>query len=152
MKKIFLVLICIICFAPAVFAEKLVIKITPIQEISTHHDEVDVEDWIKFKVVNDVYYKNKLFITKNTVVTGIVDSVHENGLFADNAEIIFVEFKLRDVNNKLTTIKYPLHLNRKNSICYCFADKIAKNIGVIFKGNEILIKPETITYNLILNK
>lgn len=152
MKRLFLILVCIICFAPAVFAEKIVMKITPIQEISTHHDEVEVEDWIKFKVVNDVYYKNKLYIAKDTVVTGIVDSVHENGLFADNAEITFLEFKLRDANHKLMTVKYPLHLNRKNSVCYCFADKMAKNVGVIFKGNEILIKPETTTYNIILDK
>lgn len=152
MKKIFFVLICLVCFAPAVFAEKVVVKITPIQEISTHHDEVEVEDWIKFKVVNDVYYKDKLYIAKDTVVTGIVDKVHENGLFADNAEITFWEFKVRDVNHKLITIKYPLSLSRKNSVCYCFMDKLAKNVGVIFKGNEILVKPETTTYNLLLNK
>lgn len=152
MKKIIFVLMCLIFSVQTAVAEKLVLKITPIQEISTKNDEVEVEDWIKFKTVNDVFYNNKLYIKKGAIVIGIVNSVHENGLIADNAQIDFSEFKVKDVNNKLVTIKYPLVLNRKNSVCYNFADKVKKYFGVAFMGNEIYIKPETTTYNLIFNK
>jgi len=133
-------------------AEKLPIKITPLQVISTHHDEIEVEDWIKFKVVNDVYYNENLYIKKNTVVTGIVDSVHENGIIADNAEIVFKQFALRDVNNKLVKLNYTLTLNRDNAECYGLGYKIKKYIGFIFKGNEIYVKPETTIYNIFLEK
>lgn len=152
MKKIILFLICIIFVPQIAFAEKIPVKITPIQEISTFNDAVEVGDWIKFKVVNDVYYGNNLYIKKDTIVTGIVENLHENGLIADNAEIYFQEFKLRTVDGKLITIKYPLYLNRSNSVCYNFLDKAKKYVGVIFKGNEVYIKPYTTTYNLILNK
>lgn len=152
MKKLFLILCLLIFSAQVANAEKLPIKITPAQVISTNHDEIEVGDWIKFKVVNDVYYKENIYISKNTIVTGIVDSVHENGIIADNAEIVFKQFALRDVNNKLVKINYTLILTRDNAECYGFGYKIKKYIGFIFKGNEIYIKPETTTYNLFLEK
>ncbi len=152
MKKLFLIFFVIMLSTQTANAEKLPIKITPAQVISTHHDEIEVEDWIKFKVVNDVYYNEKLYIKKDTIVTGIVDNVHENGIIADNAEIVFKQFVLRDVNNKLVKINYTLTLNRDNAECYGLGYKIKKYIGFIFKGNEIYVKPETTTYNLFLDK
>ena len=151
MKQVFLIFCLLIFGAQNANAEKLPIKITPTQLISTHNDEIEVGDWIKFKVVNDVYYKENLYIKKDTQVTGIVDSVHENGIFADNAEIVFKQFALRDVNNKLINFNHTLTLNRDNAECYGLGGKIKKNIGFIFKGNKIYVKPDT-TYNLFLDK
>lgn len=152
MKKIILILCILVFSAQIANAEKLPIKITPAQVISTHHDETEVGDWIKFKVVNDVYYNEKIYINKDTVVTGVVDSIHDNGIIADNAEIVFKQFSLRNVNNKLIKINYTLTLNRDNADCYGLGYKIKKYIGFVFKGNEIYVKPETTTYNLFLEK
>ena len=152
MKKLILSAIMIFISAQIAFAEKLPIKITPTQVISTHHDEIEVGDWIKFKVVNDVYYKENVYIKKDTIVTGIVDSVHENGIIADNAEITFKQFAFRDANNKLVKFNYNLILNRDNADCYGLGYKIKKYIFFVIKGNEIYIKPETTTYNLFLEK
>lgn len=152
MKKIILILCILVFSAQIANAEKLPVKITPAQVISTHHDETEVGDWIKFKVVNDIYYNEKLYINKNTIVTGIVDSVHDNGILADNAEIVFKHFSLRDVNNKLVKINYTLTLNRDNADCYGLGYKIKKYSGFIFKGNEIYVKPETTIYNIFLEK
>jgi len=152
MKKILLVVFIFFVSAQIVFAEKLPVKITPVQEISTFHDEVEVGDWIKFKVVNDVYYNEKIYIKKDTPVTGIVDSVHENGMIADNAEIVLKKFIFRDIQNNLIELNYNLILNRDNSVCYSVGHKLKKYVGFMFKGNEIYIKPETTAYNLFLNK
>lgn len=152
MKKVVLILCLLVFSAQIANAEKLPVKITPAQVISTHHDETEVGDWIKFKVVNDIYYNEKLYINKDTIVTGIVDSVHDNGIVADNAEIIFKTFMLRDVNNKLIKINYTLTLNRDNAVCYGLGYKIKKYIVFVFKGNEIYLKPETATYNIFLEK
>lgn len=152
MKRILLSIICLIMFAPIASAEKLSIKITPTQLISTHQNEVEVGDWVKFKTVNDIYYKNNLFIKKDTPVVGVVDSVHENGLIADNAEITFKTFYVRNTSNVLVKINYPLTISRKNSICKGLGDKTVKYVGVIFRGNEIKVEPESITYNLFLEK
>lgn len=152
MKKLLLTLFFIIFSTQAVFAEKIPITITPAQEISTKKNEIEIGDWIRFKVVNDIYYNNKIYINKDTIVTGIVDSVHENGIVADNAEIVFKKFILRNCQNKLIEINYTLILNRENSVCYNFKDKIAKYFGALFKGNEIYIKPESTNYNIFLTK
>lgn len=152
MKKLFLILCLLFFSAQIANAEKIPINITPIQVISTHNDKIEVGDWIKFKVVNDIYYNEKIYINKDTIITGIVDSVHENGIIADNAEVVFKQFALRDVNNKLIKINYTLTLNRDNAECYGLGYKIKKYIGFIFKGNEIYVKPEITTYNLFLEK
>ena len=152
MKKIIFILCLLIFSTQTAFAEKIPVKITPIQIISTHNDEIEVGDWIKFKVLNDVYCNDNIYINKDTIVTGIVDNVHENGIIADSTEIVFKKFMLRNANNDLITINYTLILSRDNALCYSFWDKLARYIGVIFRGNEIRIKPETTTYNIFLNK
>jgi len=152
MKKLLFLVLIIIFIVQSANAEKLPIKITPIQEISTCKDEIEVGDWVKFKVLNDVYYNENIYIQKDTVVTGVVDSVHENGIIADNAEIKFKKFMLRDVKNNLLTINHTLVLNRDNFECYKFLDKMTKYVGFIFKGNEVYVKPETTVYNLFLEK
>ena len=152
MKKLFISLICLLIFAPIANAEKLAIKITPTQIISTHNNEVEVGDWIKFKTVNDVFYKNKLLIKKDTPIVGVVDHVHENGLVADNAEIIFQTFYVRNVEKNLIKFNYPLYIGRRNSVCKTFGDKVKKYFLVIFKGNEVDVQPESTVYNLFLYK
>ncbi len=152
MKKLLFLIMFAILFMPCAKAEKLPIKITPTQLISTHHNEVEVGDWIKFKVVNDVFYKNKLYIKKDTQVIGVVDQLHENGYAADNAEIVFDHFFVRNVGNELIKINYTLTLNRDKFECEGLGDRIVKYIGVIFRGNEIKVLPESAQYNIFLTK
>ena len=153
MKKIIILLLFIIFSTQIVQAsEKIPVKITPAQVISTHHDEIEVGDYIKFKVVNDVYYKDRLYIKEGSIVLGMVSNIHENGYFFDNAEIIITPFKVKTVCNTVITIKSTITLNRKDFVCKKFGDKTVKYAGVAFRGNEIKIEPETVEYNLFLIK
>lgn len=153
MKK-FAILFTLIMFTcqTAISAEKIPVKITPVEIISTHHDEVEVGDNIKFRVINDVYYQNKIYIKKDSTVLGTISNVHENGYFCDNAEIIITPFKLRTTDNKVITINSTIIINRKDFVCKNFGDRIVKYFGVIFRGNEIKIEPNSIDYNLFLVK
>ena len=152
MKKIFLILFIILTIAPCARAEKYPVKITPAQIISTHHDAIQSGDWIRFKTVNDVYVNNQLYIAKNTPVIGIVDQIHQNGFYIDNAEIKFERFITKTVTNKRVEINQTLYLNRKDYLTKSFGDKIVKYIGVVFRGSEILIEPESMVYNIFLEK
>jgi len=135
-----------------VFAVEIPVKITPTQVISTLHDEVEVGDYFKFKVTDDVYYNEILYIPKGTIVVGIVSNIHENGYFCDNAEIIITPFKVKTFNNKVITINSTLTLNRKDFVCKNIGDKIVKYVGVVFRGNEIKIEPNSAEYNIFLVK
>ncbi len=75
-KVIFMFLLFV--FAVPAYAEKIPVKIAPVQIISTNHDEIEVGDKITFEVVNDVYKDNKLFIKKGSTVKGTIDFVHPN--------------------------------------------------------------------------
>ena len=71
---------------------------------------------------------------------------------ADNAEIIFQTFYVRNVEKNLIKFNYPLYIGRRNSVCKTFGDKVKKYFLVIFKGNEVDVQPESTVYNLFLYK
>lgn len=142
MKNFLLILTMILLGTNAVFAEKIPLKITPAQDISTAYDEVEVFDPIKFKVIKDVYYKNKVLIAKDTFVIGIVDFVSENGWMCDNAQLQFKNFKTKDTNNNIINLESPITLDGFKLI-ETKANRKAQffnYIGVVVRGKEVDIK------------
>lgn len=142
MKKIILLLTLILISTNAVFAERIPVKIMPAQDISTAYDEIQIHDPLKFKIVNDVYYKNKILIKKDTFIIGTVDYVMENGWAYDNALIQIKDFKTKDVNdnliqlnNNITLDGFELLKTKGKRIPQFF-----NYIGVIVRGKEVDIK------------
>lgn len=152
-KLLYSLFICILFAMPA-FAEKIPVKITPIQQISTNDDnnQIVVGDWIKFQVVNDVYLNNKLFIQKYSAVTGVVDFVHQNGWAGDSAEVWFSTFYLTGINGKSFSVSYPLKIKgiceEHNAIKQAFAYYILR----LVRGAEIFIEPDTKIYNIFIEQ
>lgn len=153
MKKILslFIFIAILYHCPA-FAEKIPIRITPAQIISTHHDEVMLNDWIEFEAVSDVYKDKKIYIKEGTPVIGVVDFVHENGFENDLAEIKFQTFYVNDIDNNKIKINYPLTLNQRVVVKDNFKKLIKLNIASFFRGAEILVEPDTKTFNIFMEK
>lgn len=156
-KKIISVLFLLLFIVLPSYAEKVPVKISPIQVISTNHDEIEVGDWIKFTTVNDVYVNDNLYIKKNTDIIGIVDFIHNNGWGGDSAEVVFKTFYTKDVNNNKVTISYPLDINGNwemtNTIRSASTHSLGSVIpcvGFIFRGAEIYIEPDTKVFNLFI--
>lgn len=151
-KKILFFILFLLCLQVPVRAEKIPVKIAPIQVISTKHDEVEVGDWINFEVVKDVYMNDNLFIKKGTDLIGIVDYVHPNGWAGDCAQITFKTFKTSNSENQKVEIPCTLVLEGNseaaNGIRY-FASYL---LGNIFRGPEIFIEPDTKIYNIFIVK
>jgi hypothetical protein len=156
------------CLALPVFAEKIPIKIEPIQVISTDHDEIEVGDWINFQTIDDIYVNDKLYIEKGTKVAGVVDFIHPNGWGGDSADIVFKTFYTIDVDNTKIKIDSPLEINGNSE-----AANQARSVGVneagnitsflirspfivyvsfIVRGAEINIEPDTKIYNLFIER
>lgn len=151
-KKIIYILFILIFTTLPSYAEKIPVKITPIQVISTKHDEIEVGDWIKFVTVNDVYLDDNLYITKNTDVIGIVDHVHPNGWTGDSAQIYFKNFYATDVNKKKVTISYPLDISGKVEMATKFREMAAYFLLFIIRGSEICIEPDTQVFNIFIER
>ncbi len=143
MKKLLTFLILMGASATMAFAEKIAVQIIPDQLIATCHDETEVGDAIKFKTVQDVYYKDKMFIAKNSPVIGIVDFANDNGWYIDHAQIDFKTFKTRDVNGNLVTINSPVKINGFETLKYKGNRKAQffNYIGTIYRGKEIELIP-----------
>lgn len=157
MKKIVLLIVFLLLSGVMpVFAEKVPIKIAPIQVISTHHDETEIGDWIDFEVVDDVFIDDELFLTKGTKVIGTVDFVHPNGWLGDAAEVSFKKFVTLDSKHKKVEIYSPVLLNGnrllKDQSKQCLIG-VFNNILPIFifvRGSEIYLEPDTQTFALFI--
>ena len=156
-RKLFYIFLLFIVAMP-VFAEKIPVKVAPVQIISTHHDELEVGDKLEFEVVKDVYKDEKLFIKKGTNLIGVVDFVHPNGWFGDGANIKLLNFSTTDVNNKNIEISYPLNIKggmvRSETKQYWIRN-IATTftwLGVLIRGSEIFVEPDTKIYNIFIEQ
>lgn len=132
--------------------EVIPLKIKPEELITTCHDETQTNDIIRFRVVNDIYNNNKLYIKKDTRIIGYVDYVHENGWDYDNAQIDIKKFKTRDANNNIIEINSELSINGFETLKYKSnrPAQFFNYIGVVFRGKEIEIIPEK-DKNVIFN-
>lgn len=155
MKKLTLFLSLIFLFSPPAFAEKIPVKIELNQFVSTEADNAfEVGDEIEFRVVNDVYSKGNLFVRKNTPVYGIIDFIHDNGWVGDCAEIRLNTFVFKDANGKKISTDFPLDIDRQYN-----TENKKKNFRSckmiflsIFRGNELNILPNTLSFNIIIEE
>lgn len=150
-KNIFLVFLFFLISVPA-FAQKIPVKITPAQVISTNNDEVEIGDWINFETAHDTFVDGHLYIKKNTPVVGFVDFVHPNGWANDKAEICINKFKFSDVNNKQSEINSPIKIEAKLSAKPKMKDVFTYYVLGTFRGSEIYVEPDTKIYNLFIER
>lgn len=152
MKKMIIMALLTFALMPqAAFAEKTPVRIAPAQIISTHHDEVEVGDWIKFSTVNDVYVNEKLYIKKDTPILGAVDFFQPNGWAGDNAEIKFKKFVTTDVSGKKVNIVSPVEI-KGNAKANDIKQYVAWVLSTIIRGSEIYIEPDTKSFNIFITQ
>ncbi len=154
----------ILIFSAPAFAEKIPVKLANTSLISTHHDEIQLGDYIPFIVVNNVYVNNKLYIKKNTKALGLVDFVQDNGWAGYSAEIVIKKFMTKDTQGNIITIESPITLDGKaetfESTVNYITDKgiiltIFGSLGDVFmfiRGHEIKIHPEHVAFNIFIEK
>lgn len=149
--KIFLILILYLITAPHAFAEKIPVKIEPAQVISTHHDEIEVGDKIKFFVSKDVKVDGKIYLEKGTNIYGIVDFVHNNGWAGDSAEIKFNKFITQNINGEKIIINYPIDLVGNKETANA-SRQLLSEILMLIRGAEILIEPDSMYVNIFITR
>lgn len=132
--------------------KKIPVKIAPTQTISTNKDEVEIGDWISFETTNDVYADNKLFIKRNTPVSGFVDLVHPNGWANDKAEIYISKFTFYDINNKRCETNSLLKIQTVPDAKPGLKELFTYYVLGTFRGSEIFIEPDTKVYNIFIEK
>lgn len=152
MNKLILTFFCLLISAIPVFAEKIPVKISPTQIISTHHDEVEVGDYITFKTVSDIFSDGKLILRNDSPVIGIVDFVHNNGWTGDCAEIRFKTFYLTNLENKKIQITCPLIIQGNNETKNATAQILANYVFGFIRGAEIYIVPNTKVFNIFITQ
>ena len=134
-----------------VFAEKIPVKIEPVQIISTHHDEVEVGDKIKFRTAKDININGKLYIKADTPVYGIVDFIHNNGWAGDNAEIKFNKFITQNISGEKIEIDYPVSIKGNHETANAIKTFVSE-ITLLVRGSEIYIEPDSFYINIFIER
>lgn len=157
-KQVLLIIFLFLSTFTPVFADKIPIKITPIQVISTHNNETEIGDWIDFEIVEDVYENDDVIFKKGTKVIGIVDFVHPNGWLGDAAEVSLKKFVTVDAKHKKVEIDSPVLLNGnmllKDQSKQCLIDVLNNllPIFIIVRGSEIYLEPDVKVYTLFIEQ
>ena len=131
--------------------EKIPIKINITEPISTKNDDIYDKQEVKFKVKEDVFFNNQLFIKQGTIVTANVETTIDRGMNGLPATIIIDNFKIKNIpQEKLKcTIIYKGH----NRAYYVFPIKwvltptiIGGYLANFLLGGHAILKPQkTIT-------
>lgn len=81
------------------------IKLQPLQEISTKEGLIEGSE-VNLKVKKDVYYKNKLIVKKNSIVTAKIETYITKGMNGFPAEIILDSFKIDGIKESQLLCTY----------------------------------------------
>lgn len=150
--KNFILFVMILFFSSAMAyaAEKIPVKITPAEVYSTETDSIEIGDILDFKVVQDVYYDNKLYAKKNSMVTAYVEYVNENGWAGEHSFIRLSNLKLYGTNNKVIPLDKNIVLSGKNYYKKknTKTGKFIHNITFWARGDELYLEPKRDTINV----
>lgn len=134
--------------------EKIPVKLIPIQIITTDYDEIEVGSRLRFKIANDIYKNDKLFIKKDTPVSATVSHFKENGWCDDSSEMELDNFITKDISNKTVKINDTLKINAFEMLKWQ-NPKIRRGWNYLsswFRGKEFNIIPpkDNPTFNIWL--
>jgi len=147
------------CCQVAAFAEKIPVKITPSQVISTKQNEIEVGDLILFKTVNDVSIDDKIFIKKGSKVLGTVDFVHNNGWAGDSAEVRFKTFAMKNVEGQKITTNSQLvidgnveTINTSKQAVSGALSMLLSRFLIVLRGSEVFVEPNSKVFNIFIEQ
>ena len=127
--------------------KKLSIKLKIINEISTKMPIVEGEQ-VKFRVVDDVYYKNVLIVKKNTIVPARIEMIITRGMNGFPAEIIIDNFEIPNVRQSQLLGTYIKTGQNRSLLVYPIKWALTWLPGVgsftnFIKGGHAYIKPKS---------
>jgi len=138
--RILFILIAFITSINFVKAEEYLLTVTPVSKFSTSNKNVYEGDEIFFKVEKDTK-----IIKKDAIISGIITSYEENGIYGKNAKIIISNFKTQD-NRKISGSIYLTGGEHKVFQEFLEVDNTFNALILLFgfcvRGSEINLEPD----------
>lgn len=145
-KKLFLLVI-ILFIGKISFAKEMPVHIKPVSKITTSNVNLQEGDSANFVIKDDVLINSKLYLKKNTPVSGIITSLEENDYQYKPATLYIDNFVAKDVNNK--TVKLKGIIYKKGNDHWMITQFIPLPLTIL-RGGEVQIKPKKDVFTLIL--
>lgn len=135
-------------FSNFVFAKEIPFEITPSKKISTSNYKVSEGDIVEFKVINDVTVNNKICLSKNQKIYGIITSREENGFLGKPASLYIESFYI--TKNGIRTPYQGVILKKGTNHDVITGFAIFENIIVLIRGGEAILNPDKDKFTLFL--
>ena len=124
------------------------IKLRIIEEISTKNDICEGQV-LKFRVVEDVYYRKNLIVKKGAIIPAKIEMIITSGLNGFPAEIIIDDFEVPNVNKTQLISTYTKTGQNRSLIVYPIKWALTWLPGVgsftnLIKGGHAKIKTKDI--------
>ncbi len=127
----------------------VVVKIRPLDRISTNKNGAASGDIVKFKVEEDVIYEGKLILPKGTEINAIVENVSPNGKMGVPAHLVISRFSSPLVENK--TLDFTINRQGQNRslwvypVSYVLMPFFGAGFPITFiRGGNVNIKPNEV--------
>ena len=92
MKRCFIIVLLLLCSVNIVLAEKVMVKVTPAQTITTaKKNSLSEGDYVDFKTTETT----KAF-KQGEIITGVVTSLEDNGFAVQEARAVIEHFRSKD--------------------------------------------------------
>lgn len=127
------ILITLALLCSPVLAKELVLKVTPVEKITTSNEKLQEGDYVKFKAVNTIGK-----IKEGETITGLITLLEPNGFFGKEAMLSVEQFSTSD-SQKLNGSIYAKG-NQHNQIM-----EFNGFIGITemwFRGGEVTLLPD----------
>lgn len=134
MKKLLILILLLASTVNTVFAEKVLVKVTPAQIITTSKkNSLKEGDYVDFKTVETT----KAF-KKGEIITGVVTSLEENGFQVKEARAVIENFRCKNI---ALEGEIYLHggLHKKLGE---FVERTVSECSVLLRGSEIIVRPD----------
>lgn len=128
--------------------ESVPVKISILEKISTKNMPIEGQT-VKFKVFDNVFYKNRIAIKKGEIITAKIETTITSGMNGFPAEIIIDDFEIPGIDN--SRIVGTINKKGQNRCLWVYPLKwsltmipFAGSLTNLIKGGHVAVTPEDI--------
>ena len=133
MKRCFIIVLLSLCSVNIVLAEKVMVKVTPAQTITTaKKNSLSEGDYVDFKTTETT----KAF-KQGEIITGVVTSLEDNGFAVQEARAVIEHFRSKD---KFLEGEIYLRGGQHKKLGE-FVEHSLPECSIWLRGSEIIVKP-----------
>jgi len=152
-RKFLLTFLLFLLVSNCVLAHEISLSVVPASKMSTSSRNLREGDSINFLTADDTMLGGKVYIKKDTEVTGLVTSLVHNDFTCQEASIYAENFRVKNVDGKTVKLKGIVYVKGRNHGLLTQFIPIVPNFPIAYqfiRGGEVKLDPQKDSFTLYL--